>query len=90
MQETTNKKLNNIYSEVFELLENYVDVTLCQIEPTSLLARDLCLNSFDTVSLIGDLEDRYNITIEIRDALKLNTVMDMVNYIDKLVKEKDK
>lgn len=89
MQDTTNKDYNNIYSEVIELLENYVDVTLCKIEPTLQLAQDLCLNSFDNVSLIADLEDKYNISIEIRDVLKLNTVMDMVDYVSALVKERE-
>lgn len=57
---------------------NDADVTL-----TSHLAGDLGADSLDTVELLMAVEDEFNIEIPDSEEWKLNTIQDIVNYIEK-------
>lgn len=46
--------------------------------------RDLGMNSFDVIAVIGVFEDEYNIRIPTRDIWKLRTVRDLADYLEKL------
>ncbi len=43
--------------------------------------RDLALNSFDIVNLIGAFEQRFSIEIPVRDIWNLNQVKDILAYM---------
>ena len=45
------------------------------------LVNDLELSSLDVISLIGNIEDTFDIQIEDEDIVKLLTVKDVVEYI---------
>ena len=44
---------------------------------------DLALNSFDIMSIVGIIEERYDITIPTRDIRQLNKVRDVVAYMER-------
>ncbi len=45
--------------------------------------RDLGLNSFDIVSIIGAFEDRYHVEVPVREIWQLHTVRDVIDYMEK-------
>lgn len=45
--------------------------------------KDLGLNSFDIVNIVGAFEDKYKITIPTRDIWQLHTVNDVAAYLKK-------
>jgi acyl carrier protein len=44
--------------------------------------RDLSLDSFDIINIIISLEERYKITIPVRDVWGINTVRDAIDYLE--------
>ena len=52
------------------------------------LQSDLCLDSLDLVELVMKLEDDFGVNIDDDTALKIKTVGDVINEIDKLVAKK--
>ena len=43
--------------------------------------KDLELNSFDIVNVVSAFEDRFDVTIPIRDVWQLKTVGDVIEYM---------
>ncbi len=66
-----------------ELIEMIKDTFLPTIEVTgeTALKTDLALDSFEIINLIGILEDKYKIDINVMDIVSLITVEDICNYI---------
>ena len=54
---------------------------------SSRLVEDLGADSLDVVELLMLLEDEYGIVIADEDAVKLNTIGDVVNYISNQIKK---
>ena len=54
------------------------------IKPDSRLMEDLKADSANIMVMIMDLEDRFGITVEDDQIMKLRTVGDVVNYIAKV------
>lgn len=65
--------------ELIEIASEYTQETLNE---DSKLRSDLGLTSFDLVSLISDIEDKYNIKIDDNDIKDIITVKDLINYIN--------
>ncbi|MGN1086467.1 MAG: acyl carrier protein [Porcipelethomonas sp.] len=49
---------------------------------------DLSFNSYDFMSMLGEIETELGVTVDDEEILNLQTVGDAVNYLEKLVKEK--
>lgn len=82
---------DEVYQKLLSLLENYVEDEIFKgIGPASLLAKDLCLNSFDTVSLISEAEDSFDIRINIKEVLVLQTVQELTDFLVKKLMEDEK
>ena len=73
-----------MFEEMKELICNYVEVDPEKITPDSKFIDDLGFNSFDFVSLLGEVEEKYGVSVDENDILDLSTVQDAVNYIEKL------
>lgn len=73
-----------MFDEIKEMICNYVEVEPDKIMPDSKFADDLGFNSFDFMSLLGEVEDKYGIHINEEEILDLATVQDAVDYIGKL------
>lgn len=70
-----------------EKLGEYVDVPLDEITEESRFIEDLGLNSFEFMSLLGYLEEEYDIVVDENEVRGLRTVGEAVEYIEKLTKE---
>lgn len=70
-----------------EKLGEYVDTPLGEITADTRFIEDLGLNSFEFMSLLGYLEEEYDIVVDENEVRGLRTVGEAVEYIEKLTKE---
>ena len=73
--------------KIKELICNYVEADPDLITPESRFIEDLKFNSYDFMSMLGELEDEIGVTIDEQEILNLRTVGDAVAYLEKLSKE---
>ena len=64
-----------------EIIRNYSGKSDLQIDEGSSLINDLCLSSLDVISLIGIIEDNFDIEIDDESIAAMDTVKDVVDYI---------
>jgi acyl carrier protein len=67
---------------VTQIVVERLDVEADEVTMEAGIKEDLGADSLDVVDLIMELEDEFNLTIEEEDAEKINTVGDIVNYIN--------
>lgn len=72
--------------KIKELICNYVDAEPENITPQSRFIEDLGFNSYDFMSMLGELEDSLGVTVNEEDILTLSTVQDAADYLEKLQK----
>lgn len=70
--------------ELKELICNYVEVDPQSISLDSKFVDDLGFNSFDFVTLLGEIEEKYGIHVNEADIIELSTVGQAIEYIEKL------
>ncbi|MGN1412476.1 MAG: acyl carrier protein [Oscillospiraceae bacterium] len=70
-----------------ELITNYVEVSVNDINENSRFIEDLGFNSYVFMSFLGEIEDTYNVEIDEQEVLKLVTVADAIDYIKRLQTE---
>ena len=74
----------NMYEQIKELILNYVEVEPDAVTPDSKFIEDLGFNSFDFMSMLGELEDTLGVTVDENEIVNLSTVQDAVDYLEKL------
>ena len=79
---------NEIEKKVTDALANYIKNRSIKIEGSSQLREELGLDSMDTIELVFQLEEKFNIQISDDDLMGLKTVDNVVQYIEKRVSEK--
>lgn len=77
-----------MFEKIKEFICNYVDADPENITLDSRFIEDLSFNSYDFMSMLGDIETELGVTVDDEEILNLQTVGDAVNYLEKLVKEK--
>ncbi|MGN0692270.1 MAG: acyl carrier protein [Oscillospiraceae bacterium] len=77
-----------MYEKIKELILNYVEVDPDAVTPDSKFIEDLGFNSFDFMSMLGELEDTLGVTVDEEEIAKLSTVQDAVDYLEKLTSSK--
>lgn len=75
-----------MFEQLKELIGNYVEVDADSITEDSRFIEDLGFNSYDFMSLLGELEQELDVTVEEQDVLGLHTVGDAVKYLEGLKK----
>ncbi len=71
--------------ELKEIICQYVDVEEEKITEDARFMEDLGFNSFDFMSLVGEVEERYDIEVEEREVVQIRTVKDAMDYISSLM-----
>lgn len=74
--------------KIKELICNYVEVNREEITEKSRFIEDLGFNSYDFVSMLGELEEEFGVAVDENDILEIHTVGEAVDYLTKLQKEK--
>ena len=69
-----------------ELILQYVEAKPEDITPEARFVEDLHFNSYDFMSLLGELEETLGVTVDEQEVLNLHTVGDAINYLDKIKK----
>lgn len=65
-----------------ELREIAKDYTEAEINLDTLIKGELGLSSFDLVSMISDVETKFDVKIDDQDFADINTVGDLINLIN--------
>jgi acyl carrier protein len=79
---------NEIEKKITDALASYIKNRSIKIEGSSQLREELGLDSMDTIELVFQLEENFNIQISDDDIMGLNTVDSVVQYIEKRVSKK--
>lgn len=67
-----------------EIIVNYVEVEPEAILPESRFMEDLGFTSFDFMSMLGEIEDTFDVEVEQKEAAEIRTVQEAVDYLSKL------
>jgi acyl carrier protein len=73
----------DVKQKVAEIIVKKLGVEESQITDDANFTKDLGADSLDTVELIMEFEKEFDITIEDTDAEKIQTVKDVVSYLQK-------
>lgn len=72
----------DLKQKVTEIIVKKLGVEESQVTEEANFTKDLGADSLDTVELIMELEKEFNLTIEDSDAEKIQTVGDVLNYLN--------
>lgn len=72
--------------QIKEMILQYVEVKPEDITPEARFIEDLHFNSYDFMSLLGELEEKLGVTVDEQEVMELHTVGDAVKYLEKLSK----
>ena len=70
-----------VEEQVKEIIVKQMGVNKDQVAPETSFINDLGADSLDTVELVMELEDAFDMSIPDEDAEKMQTVGDAINYI---------
>lgn len=73
-----------MFEQLKEIICNYVEADPDSITEDSRFIEDLGFNSYDFMSLLGELEQEMDITVNEEDVMGLHTVGDAIKYIESL------
>lgn len=73
-----------MFEQLAEIITNYVEVEPENIKPESRFMEDLGFTSFDFMSMLGEIEDTFDVEIEQEKAADIRTVQEAVTYLEQL------
>ena len=76
-----------MFEKLVEIICNYVEVAPENVHPESRFMEDLGFTSFDFMSMLGEIEDEFDMEVEQEEAANIRTVQEAVDYLEKLTAE---
>ena len=73
-----------MFEEIKEMICEYVEVDADSITLESRFIEDLGFNSYDFMSMLGEIEERYEITVNEEDILGIHTIEEAIEYFESL------
>ena len=73
-----------MFDQLAKIIMNYVEVKREDIRPESRFMEDLGFSSFDFMSMLGEVEDTFEVEIEEVEAAGIRTVQEAVDYLESL------
>lgn len=70
-----------MFDKLVEIICNYVEVEAENITEDSRFMEDLGFTSFDFMSMLGELEDEFDVEIDQQEVANVRTVGEAVAYI---------
>ncbi|MBQ8784389.1 MAG: acyl carrier protein [Clostridia bacterium] len=69
--------------KIEKIIKDNIEIENLQIDSTTSFRDDLGLDSFEMSQLLCALEDEMNIELNDSDIVKINTVADLISFIEK-------
>lgn len=73
-----------MFDQLAQIITNYVEVKKEDIKPESRFMEDLGFSSFDFMSMLGEVEDTFDVEIEEEKAAGIRTVQEAADYLEQL------
>lgn len=73
-----------MYEKLVNMICNYVEVKPENITPESRFMEDLGFTSFDFMSMLGELEDEFDIEVDEQEVANIRTIKEAVEYLESL------
>lgn len=67
-----------------EIILQYVDIDESDIVPEARFIEDLGFNSYDFMSILGEFEEKFGVTVNETDIINIQTVGEAAEYINSL------
>ena len=80
-------KREEIFGELKEIVLDYLGEDDIEVSEDSVLTDDLGLTSLDLISIVGDVEDSFDISVEDEAMESIETVGDVLDYIEGRLEE---
>lgn len=75
-----------MFDKFVEIICNYVEVEPENVHPESRFMEDLGFTSFDFMSMLGELEEEFDVELDEQEAANIRTVQEAVDYLEELTK----
>ena len=76
-----------VFDKIKEILSKYIDTNLEEVTLETRLAEDLGLNSYELMSIIGEIEEEFDLEVDEKEVLKLVSIEDLLDYISNFTEE---
>ena len=76
-----------IFNKVKDILSDYIDMDSNEIKLETRLAEVLGLNSYEFMSVIGEIEEEFDVELDEREIVKLISIADLLDYISNFKEE---
>lgn len=73
-------KIMTTFEKIQELITEQLDLEAGEVKAATNIREDIDADSLDLFQIINDIEDEFD--IEIEDEEKINTVQDLVDYVE--------
>ena len=73
-----------MFEKLVEIIWNYVEVEAENVTADSRFMEDLGFTSFDFMSMLGELEDEFDIEIDQQEVTNVRTVGEAVVYLESI------
>lgn len=67
-----------------EIICDYVEVESEDIHPDSRFMEDLGFTSYDFMSMLGELEEEFDVEADMQEVTKIRTVQEAADYLEQL------
>lgn len=74
-----------MFEKMVEIICNYVEVEPENIHPESRFVEDLGFTSFDFMSMLGEIEDEFDVEVEQTEVAAIRTVQEAMDYLKTLM-----
>ncbi|MCD7818421.1 MAG: acyl carrier protein [Clostridiales bacterium] len=74
-----------MFEKFVEIICNYVEVEPENVHPESRFVEDLGFTSFDFMSMLGELEEEFDVEIDEHKVSDIRTVQEALDYLGTLV-----
>ena len=74
-----------MFEKLRSIILEYADYPEDKITPQTEFLADLQLSSFDIVTMVGEIEDEFDVEIPTEDLNDLYTIQSLMDYLEKLI-----